>query len=87
MSAFLCWLSPPLKSTSHSEVRYFLYSFVNELTVGVSSAPTSMYLPEAVMNATRPQVLEYVVEGKRETMKYLIVIGDGVVSLRHKGAY
>ena len=66
----------PLKSASHSEVRYFLYSFINELTVGVSSAPAAVYLSEAVMNALCPLVLEDVAEGKREPVKYLVVISD-----------
>ena len=74
----------PLKSASHSEVRYFLYSFINELAVGVSSAPASVYLLEAVMNTLRPQILKDVVEGEREMMKYLVVISDGVAPLRHE---
>ena len=77
----------PFKSARHSEVRHFLYSFINELTVGISSAPTSMYLPEAVMKPLRTQVLKDVAEGKRETMKYLVVISNRVAPVRHKGAY
>ena len=76
-----------LKSTSHSEVRYFLYPLVDELTVSVSSAPASVYLPEAVMNALRPFVLEDVAKGQREPVKYLVVISDRVASLRHESAY
>ena len=77
----------PLKSASHSEVRNFLYPFIDELTVGVSPAPAAMNLSEAVMNALRPFVLEDVVKGKRELVKNLVVISDGVAPVRHKGAY
>ena len=71
-----CSYITPFKSARHSEVRDFLYPFVDELTVRVRPVPTSVNLPEAVMNATRPQVLEDVVEAEREVMKYLVVISD-----------
>ena len=74
----------PLKSASHSEVRYFLYPFVDELACCVRPVPASVNFPEAVMNATRPQVLEDVVEAEREVMKYLVVISDGVAPVRHE---
>lgn len=76
----------PLKSASHSEVRDFLYPFVDELACCVRPVPASVNFPEAVMNATRPQVLEDVVEAEREVMKYLVVISDRVTSLRHESA-
>ena len=77
----------PLKLARHSEVRNFLYSLINELAVGVSPAPAAVYLSEAVMNALCPLVLEDVAEGKREPVKNLVVISDGVAPVRHKGAY
>ena len=76
-----------LKSARHSEVGNFLYSFINELTVRIRSAPAAMNLSEAVMNALCAFVLEYVAEGKREPVKNLVVISDGVAPLRHKSAY
>ena len=84
---FFVLVITPLKSSSHSEIRNFLYTLINELAVGVSSAPAAVYLSEAVMNALRALVLEYVVKGKRETMKNLVVISDGVAPVRHEGAY
>ena len=74
----------PLKSARHSEVRHFLYSLINELTVRIRSAPSSMNLPEVVMNALRPFVLEDVVKGKREPVKNLVIISDGVAPVRHE---
>ena len=76
-----------LKSASHSEVRNFLYSLINELTVRIRSAPSSMNLSKAVMYPMRALVLEDVAEGKRETMKNLVVISDVVAPVRHKSAY
>ena len=83
---FFVLVITPLKSSSHSEIRNFLYSLINELAVGVSSTPASMYLSESVMNALRPLVLKDVAEGKRETMKYLVIISDGVAPQRHESA-
>ena len=73
----------PLKSARHSEVGNFLYSFINELTVGVSPAPASVYLLETVMNALRAEILKDEVEVeivdariKRELVKYLVVVSN-----------
>ena len=86
-------ISPPLKSACHSEVRYFLYSFINELAVRIRSVPATMNLLEAVMNTLCPQILKDVVEAEivnagieREPVKYLVVIRDRVVPLRYERA-
>ena len=73
----------PLKSACHCEVRYFLYSLVNELAIGVSSAPSAVNFLEVVMHALRAEILKDVIEIEimnarieREPMKYLVIIRD-----------
>ena len=46
-----------------------------------------MNLSEAVMYPLRALVLEDVAEGKRELVKNLVVISDGVALVRHESVY
>ena len=73
----------PLKSACHSEVRYFLYSLVNELAISVSSAPASVNFFEMMMNALRAEILKDVIKIeimnagiKGEPMKYFVISSD-----------